>query len=108
MNYKIDAFSVFFQGRYIGPGKYNNTFTPALLSEDDNSIEGVFYADLTLTYDLDIKAEKDTQLFLTVNNLFDRAPPIAPTGPTTFPRTTNGNFYDLIGRYFTMGVRATF
>jgi outer membrane receptor protein involved in Fe transport len=108
MNYKIDAFSVFFQGRYIGPGKYNNTFTPALLSEDDNSIEGVFYADLTLTYDLDIKAEKDTQLFLTVNNLFDRAPPIAPTGPTTFPRTTNGNFYDLIGRYFTIGVRATF
>jgi iron complex outermembrane receptor protein len=106
--YKLDNFGAFLQGRFIGPGKYNNSFTPALLSEQDNSIEGVFYADLSLTYDLDLKFAKNTQLFLTVNNLFDRDPPIVPTGPTTFPRSTNGNFYDLIGRYFTMGVRATF
>lgn len=106
--YKLDDFGMFLQGRYIGSGKYNNSFTAALLSEADNSIEGVFYADMTLTYDFDLKMAKDTQLFFTVNNLFDRAPPIVPTGPTTFPRSTNGNFYDLIGRYFTMGVRATF
>lgn len=106
--YKLDDFGVFLQGRYIGAGKYNNSFTTALLSEADNSIEGVFYADMTVTYDLDLKMAKNTQLFLTVNNLLGRDPPVVPTGPTTFPRPTNGNFYDVIGRYFTMGVRATF
>lgn len=107
-NYKRNNLGVSFQGRYIGGGKYNNSFTTALLSAEDNSIESVTYSDLTFTYDLDLKIAKDTQMFLTVNNLFDRDPPIVPTGPTTFPRPTNGNFYDLIGRYFTMGVRATF
>ena len=107
-NYKLNNLGVSFQGRYIGGGKYNNSFTTAALSAEDNSIESVTYADLSLTYDLDLKVSKDTQLFLTVNNLFDRDPPIVPTGPITFTRSTNPNFYDVIGRYFTMGVRATF
>ncbi len=106
--YKLDNFGMFLQGRYIGAGKYNNSFTTALLSEEDNSIEGVFYADLTLTYDLKLGMAKSTQFFVTINNLLDRDPPIVPTGPTTFPRSTNGNLYDVVGRYFTMGVRATF
>jgi outer membrane receptor protein involved in Fe transport len=106
--YKIHDFAMFLQGRYIGAGKYNNSWTPALLSEEDNSVKGIFYADLSVTYDLSFKMVKNAQLFLTVNNLFDQDPPIVPTGSATFPRATNPNLYDVIGRYFTFGVRATF
>lgn len=106
--YRLNDFSMFVQGRYIGPGKYNNSWTTALLSEADNSVEGIFYADLTLTYDLNLKMAKSTQLFLTVNNLLDQDPPIVPTGSATYPRATNPNIYDVVGRYFTFGVRATF
>lgn len=106
--YKLDDFTMFLQGRYIGAGRYNKSWTTALLSEADNSVPGIFYADLTLTYDLNLKATKNTQLFLTVNNLLDRDPPIVPTGSAAYPRATNPNIYDVVGRYFTFGVRATF
>lgn len=106
--YKRDSLGFFLQTRYIGEGKYNNSFGPALLSEEDNSIESVAYVDFTTTYDLKLKGVDKLQMFLTVNNVLDRDPPVVPTGPTTFPRSTNGNFYDLVGRYFTAGVRAKF
>jgi outer membrane receptor protein involved in Fe transport len=106
--YKLDDFTMFLQGRYIGAGRYNNSWTTALLSEDDNSVPGIFYADLTLTYDIKLKMAKGMQVFATVNNLLDKSPPIVPTGSAAYPRATNPNIYDVVGRYFTLGVRATF
>lgn len=45
------------------------------------------------------KAGERLTLSANVNNVFDRAPPISPTGPA---------FYDVIGTYFTMGARVAF
>jgi len=45
------------------------------------------------------KAGDRLTLSANVNNVFDRAPPISPTGPA---------FYDVIRTYFTMGARVAF
>jgi outer membrane receptor protein involved in Fe transport len=100
-------FQVNLQERYIGSGLYNKTFGPAQLSTADNEIEEVFYTDATVTFDVPTGLDR-SQLFLTVNNLFNQDPPIVPTGAVTFPRASNGYIYDLIGRYYTAGIRLTF
>lgn len=107
-NYRRGSASIYLQHRFIGGGLYDRTFSPAQLSEEDNVIGSVHYTDLTLTYDLPWQATKRTQVFLSVNNLFDRDPPIVPTGAVTTPRATNGYLYDQIGRYYTAGARLRF
>jgi len=69
------------------------------------------YTDLSVSYD--IKAFGGTnQVFLNVQNLFNTAPAVhGNTGgsssvPGLFLATTNG--HDIIGRYFTVGVRSRF
>lgn len=46
-------------------------------------------------------------MFLSIANLFDKAPPISPPPVTTFT-TAASSAYDPIGRYFTAGLRVTF
>jgi outer membrane receptor protein involved in Fe transport len=55
---------------------------------------------MTLSYTFqDIAGDNSsTQVFLTINNLFDRDPP--PTGSAVY--------YDRLGRAFRFGVRAAF
>jgi outer membrane receptor protein involved in Fe transport len=70
-------------------------------------VGSVFYTDLTLR----AKVEGwggEIEPFLTVNNLFDRKPPlIAGTIPgVNFP--TNLAVYDIVGRAYTAGVRFKF
>jgi outer membrane receptor protein involved in Fe transport len=60
---------------------------------------------MTLGYVVDEKAKY--QVFLTVNNLFNRDPPSIPTGALIFFPTNTG-LYDVVGRYFTVGVKARF
>jgi hypothetical protein len=38
-----------------------------------------------------------------INNLFDRDPPIIPS--TTLLTQTNGTNYDVVGRFYKIGVR---
>jgi outer membrane receptor protein involved in Fe transport len=68
----------------------------------------VFYTDLTVGYDLPTNYE--TTLFLTVNNLFDKDPPLLPAinyNPgVVYP--TAQVLYDVVGRYFTLGARVSF
>ena len=47
------------------------------------------------------------QAFLTINNLFNRDPPIAPNGSLIF-FPTNTALYDVVGRYFTVGLKGKF
>ena len=63
------------------------------------------YVDLSLSYRTEIAGHEITP-FLTVENLFNKRPPIAGTTnsvPGLFFPSASG--YDVIGRYFTMGVR---
>jgi iron complex outermembrane recepter protein len=66
------------------------------------------YTDLTLRYNMDV-GKGNVQPFISVQNIFDKQPPIIgnnPSVPGLFPPVPNG--YDLVGRYFTAGVRMKF
>ena len=99
--------TLFIQGRYLSGGKFDSTLGPTALPVAQNRVPAMFYTDLTLKQRIG-PPSNGFELFLTINNLFDRDPPLAPQGAVTIPRQTNPYFYDLIGRYFTFGAKARF
>jgi len=98
---------LFVQERFISSGKYDSTLGPTALPVDQNHVPAVFYTDLTIKQRIG-PPNHSIEVFTTINNLLDRDPPLAPQGATTIPRYSNAFFYDFIGRYFTVGVRARF
>jgi iron complex outermembrane receptor protein len=73
---------------------------------NDNTIEARWYTDLTARYNFSIR-DHDFTWFLTVNNVFDKDPPITPS-PSTFQQPMNASLYDTLGRYTTTGIRFRF
>ena len=103
--YSADIGQIFLQGRLIGAGNVDNTFTPAIIA--DNHVPAVLYTDLTLRANA-VQGSDKLQVFLTVNNLFNKEPPIVPSIPYGGYRATNFSLYDVVGRYMTFGVSAKF
>jgi outer membrane receptor protein involved in Fe transport len=74
----------------------------------DGKVPSSYYTDVTFAYDVKMLGGTN-QLFLNVQNLFNKEPP--PAGavggsasvPGLFLATTNGD--DIMGRYFTVGFR---
>jgi iron complex outermembrane recepter protein len=71
---------------------------------EDNSVAAAFYTDLTASYMLNERAK----VTVTVNNLFDKAPPLAPNGTLSIFTPTNVQLFDQIGRYFTLRLNYRF
>lgn len=97
-------------GRGVSSGTYSNinivcttTCPPSTAlapTIDNNSVSGVFYADLNVTAKIKV-GTSDGQLFFNITNLFDRDPILLPeTG-----LSANPTFSDLLGRAFRIGVR---
>jgi outer membrane receptor protein involved in Fe transport len=66
------------------------------------------YTDISINYQLEVGG-RTVVPFLTVENLFNKKPPIVGNGSSTvglFYPTAQG--FDVIGRYFTAGIRAQF
>jgi len=87
--------------RYIGEAKID--------PEDDfegNEIPALVYSDIQARY----RIGETYQLFVGVDNLFDRKPPIipAPFGVNITGTETAADVYDPIGRFFYAGFRAEF
>ncbi len=100
------------QGRYIESGIFDVRYieigqpgySPANpFSTNDNSVDSAFYTTLSARYTLPQRTERNWELFATINNLFDEDPPLAPG---TYP--TNAAFFDQVGRFYRVGVRADF
>jgi len=103
-NYEQGPFGLALQGRYIGKGKYNSTYTDVDIN--DNSVPSAVFADLTTHFNMSF-GDTSTHFFLSINNLFDRNPPIVPgTGYTQ--TQTNLTLYDVEGRAYMGGVRFQF
>ncbi|MEI9964623.1 MAG: hypothetical protein WDM92_07875 [Caulobacteraceae bacterium] len=64
---------------------------------------GVLYTDFTASYHFG--RDRRYEAFLTVNNLFDKDPPVIPTYFFYGTVATNYQTYDLIGRTYTVGLR---
>jgi hypothetical protein len=71
-----------------------------------NHVPAVTYFDLRLSYDIPVGSSM-VQLYGVVNNIFYKAPPLAPSfvGLSSAPIQTNTSLYDVLGRRFTVGLK---
>ncbi|MDT9599831.1 TonB-dependent receptor domain-containing protein [Sphingosinicella rhizophila] len=95
--YESERFGSDIRARYVGGGEY----APAsvLPNQGDNRIAARTYIDLGLRGYFPIGDDRKITIYGSVQNLFDRDPALGAVGSP---------YHDLIGRYFTFGVRANF
>ncbi len=93
---------LFVQARYIGSGNIDNTLGAADINI--NHVPAVVYGDMTFKIRFS-RVPAAGEFFLTVNNVFDKDPPIDPRFVNYGTVGTNRNLYDVVGRQFTAGVR---
>ena len=87
-NYQVGQLGVDARLRYIDGGNFDHLATTLV----NNHVNSRTYVDLAAEFRLN----KRISLFGNVNNVFDRDPPITPTGSP---------IYDIVGTYFTFGAR---
>lgn len=104
--YRRGPFEATVLERYIGKGTYDVTKVEGV-TINDNSMPAVWYTDLSLRYRLEV-ASADSELFLSINNLFNKTPPLFPNGSPILPSQYNRLLYDGIGRYYTAGLKFKF
>ena len=102
-SYGLGKFELSLRERLIGAREIDARYTSSDLAK--NHVGRQWYTDLTLGYH-PRGAARGLDVFVTVENLFDRDPPTgiananSPTGTSTM--------YDTLGRYFTAGARFNF
>ena len=104
--FETGSWGAFVQARYIDGGVYDVTFDGEDLSPKDNKIGSVTYVDLSIKYKLD-SVGTGAEIYAGVDNLFDRDPPVVPAD-FIVNSATNPAIYDVVGRKFYVGVRASF
>jgi iron complex outermembrane recepter protein len=114
------GFALTGQMRYIGSGIHNyfgatpgdaNYNNPLYTRVDTNSVPSYEVFGLNASYTFqEVGIAQSLRLWASVDNVFDKDPPVA-TG-TGFGGSVNGGtnpvFFDTIGRYFKVGLSATF
>jgi iron complex outermembrane recepter protein len=104
LNYTRGGFTVSAQERYIGSYKRSHLFVYA-----ENDIPSIAYTDLNLSMELHPGNGPALQVYTTINNLFDKDYPLVPLSANPgLPIATFRSIYDVVGRYYTLGVRAKF
>ena len=96
------------QGRYIAEGEFSAEYiegTGAINTINDNTVDSALYTTLSGSYRFDLDDGQTVELYGTIKNLMDEDPSVAPGGNGS---STNPTFFDTIGRYYTVGVRASF
>jgi outer membrane receptor protein involved in Fe transport len=116
LTYSTGPFSGTVQVRYVGPGRLETITAygglavapgdPGYATTDPNSVSSnhvpsAFYVNLAGSYDI----TKNVTFFSNINNLFNKAPAIAPGG-NGYP--TNPVYFDTYGMTWKVGVRARF
>jgi hypothetical protein len=106
--YDNGPFGAMVQLRYLDDLDLTPPVVNTVFFGDDGKLPAVVYTDLNLRYQLENFGGKQ-ELFFSVQNLLNKEPPVAPSriAPVGFP-TAAGAGYDLIGRYFTLGLRFSF
>jgi outer membrane receptor protein involved in Fe transport len=108
LTYSRGPFRSFLQVRYFDSRTLNRLWVEGV-NVDDNTVPSVTYADLNLSYELEV-GEKTYRVFGNVTNLFDRAPPQTPGNPGFVGGTAGPNaaLYDTVGRTYTVGANLSF
>ncbi|TZG25819.1 TonB-dependent receptor domain-containing protein [Sphingomonas montanisoli] len=108
VNYENAGWGVFVSEQYIG--KFKLGF-PAATGQNqvfaDPDVNAVWYTDLTISKKIEAYGGY-IELFGTVNNLFDKKPPLIPGTIPGLNLPTIISVYDQVGRAFTAGARFKF
>ncbi|MDP9123171.1 MAG: TonB-dependent receptor [Pseudomonadota bacterium] len=107
-DYKAGPLALALQTRYYSAVK--RTGDPTVFYAD-RMLPSQVYSDLNFSYDFALPAGGQLETFLNVGNVFDKQPRISPaanrsTIPGTAVPAVSGD--DLIGRYYTTGIRVHF
>ena len=108
VDFNSGPFGVAISEQYVGKmGRFLNAAAPLLSNFVNPGVKAFVYTDLTLTYTVP-QGEGKFEFFTTINNLFDKNPPIIPGLTPGVNLPTNISTYDVIGRSVTAGVRVKF
>jgi outer membrane receptor protein involved in Fe transport len=88
--------------RYMSSGLNNKAFVQGVNIED-NRMPSAHYIDLAASY----QVNQNLQFYANVNNLFNQWPALDPN-PITEPGYQGGGNYDLVGQWFSLGVRLSY
>ena len=97
---------VFLDNRYVGAGKFNTTYVQGV-DVSNNHIPSVDYWDTRVDYTLPGDLA-NFDVYVGINNLLNQKPPLDPGGSALFQQYTNVSFYDVIGRFFRVGVKVDY
>lgn len=102
VSFAKDGFGLFLSEQYIGKFKLGTPEPNQVVLNPD--IPAVWYTDLTVSQKIPTSGG-EFEVFATVNNLFDKQPPLIPAVSSggSFPTITA--LYDVVGRTFTVGAR---
>ena len=113
--YQLDPVTVALTGRAISSGTFNNAAivctsgcpasTTAAPTRNYNYVPGAFYLDANVNYKLNLGEATESDLFLSVRNIFNHSKP--PIAPGSF-WTVNGQtavLYDALGTVYRVGLR---
>jgi len=110
VTYANGPFTGSLQVKYVGSGHYQTfdginryatctTTTCGAGSINNNQVSSAVYVNLSASY----KIGSGFELFGRIDNLFDKAPPLAPNGAGTAP--TNPALFDTLGTAWRLGAR---
>ena len=105
LTYRNDAWTVRFNGNFVGAAKYDNTYTCSgqALSIDKCHYTPYFFVDGTVSYDF----TGGLTGYVKVNNIFNIAPPIFPVNNLVIRANASSQaYYPQLGRMFFVGLRA--
>jgi iron complex outermembrane recepter protein len=112
VDYTRGALRLGLQARYVGAGVFSTLLhdgTGAANTINDNRVPPFVYLTATAAYRIHTGGTRSAELFAVVNNLTDTDPPMIPSGAAggINESSTNGQFYDVVGRFFRAGIRFT-
>ncbi len=107
VSYNQDAWSITAQTRFIGAARLVYNWTSK--DVDRNKVPAIAYLDLRGSFDV----FEGVQLFGTVDNVLDQAPPVIPGTSARgqgvyYSVATRGDIYDMMGRTYRAGIRLEF
>ncbi len=110
VSYTNGPLTMFLQGRFISAGVDENNPPTVATTLANNHVPAVFYVDTRLSYRFVGPEGGNTELFLSVTNLFDKDPPVTPyySAFLGYGPQTNPSLYDVLGRRFVVGAKASF
>ena len=105
LTYAQGPITFFLENRFIGAGRYDNSYTAADI--DNNHVRAADFVNIGLQIDAYRDQPGRAQFFVNVNNLFDSSPPLPPSSFFA-PQQTNPVLYDIVGTFVTSGIRLRF